>query len=375
MLPYFKSRIAPFVKKTGCNAILYFMFGRHIKEACTMASNEAQAILDKIYPAPKGSCFANNLIAPDGVTDLTIIIPVYNAENYIEECISSVLNQNTKYRYVIKVINDGSTDRTGSILKRFEANPLITVIGKQNGGAADARNLALKEISSKYVMFVDGDDVLYPNAVEALLDAAYRYDTQIIQGGYERFSGDRLLSTVKGKLSGDEKDKHKVSGLPCAKVYESSIFQNVQFPIGFWFEDTIVIFLLACKARKISLIDTVIYRWRVHSHSMSCKTQEGNVKLLDTFYVFRLILDELNRYDIKPDHSTYEKSLRQAVINGKRLFALPEQVRQAAFVLLSEVIQTKLPACHTKQGFMYREMEKALRNKEFKRYEALCKWM
>lgn len=129
--------------------------------------------------------------------NLTIIVPVYNVEKYVGGCIESLLNQKTKYSYIIKIVNDGSTDSSKQIIQGFIDNPKIQFLEKQNGGLSSARNYGIKNIESDYVLFVDSDDVIKNNTVELLLDKAYSEELSIVEGNYYYFEGNKMISKMQ----------------------------------------------------------------------------------------------------------------------------------------------------------------------------------
>ena len=123
-----------------------------------MSIEEAYSLLNAYSPRPNGTCYTTNRI--ESVYDLQIIVPAYNAEKYIKDCLDSVCNQHSKYRTLVTVINDGSTDGTEHILAGITSenggNELcIRVINQDNRGHSGARNAALSNIEAKYVMFLD----------------------------------------------------------------------------------------------------------------------------------------------------------------------------------------------------------------------------
>lgn len=113
----------------------------------------------------------------------SIIVPIYNVEDYIEDCLKSVLDQSYK-NYEVICIDDGSTDQSGIIIDAIkERDSRVKVIHKGNGGLSSARNAGIREASGKYVMFLDSDDMLTDGALDALNKATEQYDVDII--GYE----------------------------------------------------------------------------------------------------------------------------------------------------------------------------------------------
>ena len=149
-----------------------------------LTPGEAQRILAGYSPDPGTTCVANNKLDPQ--FDLQIIVPAYNAEKYIAQCLESALHQDTKYSYLITVVNDGSTDRTPEIIESYHVKfpDRIEVINQENKGFSGARNVALRVLKGRYITFLDSDDVLGEGAVETLLDAANMTDADIVQGGW-----------------------------------------------------------------------------------------------------------------------------------------------------------------------------------------------
>ena len=108
--------------------------------------------------------------------DLMIIVPVYNAAEYLEDCIKSLLVQETGYSYCVVFVNDGSTDESANILNKYAKKENVYIINKKNEGVAEARNIALKYIRGKCVLFVDADDMLMDNAIEVLMRKSVETD-------------------------------------------------------------------------------------------------------------------------------------------------------------------------------------------------------
>ena len=119
---------------------------------------------------------------------LSIIVPGYNVEEFIEECLNSILDQTFK-NYEVILIDDESPDNTGKIMDEYAAKyPNFTVIHKKNEGISVARNLGIELANGKYVAFVDSDDVLAPTAYQVLVPPLERDNTDISVGGVKRFN-------------------------------------------------------------------------------------------------------------------------------------------------------------------------------------------
>ena len=106
---------------------------------------------------------------------VSIIVPVYNVEEYLRECVDSILNQTYSDVEVI-LVDDGSTDQSGNICDEYaKMDSRIKVIHKKNGGVSAARNTGIGEASGEYLMFVDSDDAIHPELVEAYMTVSYTH--------------------------------------------------------------------------------------------------------------------------------------------------------------------------------------------------------
>lgn len=151
----------------------------------SMTEDTAVSLLHSYSPDPSTTCVANNTLNPQ--YDLQIIVPAYNVDKYVAECLESILNQKTYYSYLVTVVNDGSTDKTPEIIRSYQEKypDRMEVINQENRGFSGARNAALKVLKGRYITFLDSDDVMAGSAIEALLDKADGKD--IIQGGWYTF--------------------------------------------------------------------------------------------------------------------------------------------------------------------------------------------
>lgn len=127
-----------------------------------------------------------NLLTQFKMAFVSIIVPVYNSENFLDECIQSVLVQSFK-DWELLLINDGSTDKSPFICDKYASlDSRIQVIHKINTGVSDSRNIALDKSKGKYVIFLDSDDYWYDNtSLKQLVDIAEKYDLDILQGEYK----------------------------------------------------------------------------------------------------------------------------------------------------------------------------------------------
>ena len=115
---------------------------------------------------------------------ISIIIPIYNVQDYLKKCLDSLYLQ-TRPDYEIILVNDGSTDNSLSICKEYkEKYPDTILIDKHNGGLSDARNTGVAVATGRYIYFLDSDDWLAPNAIRPLYDMAINKNCEVVQGGF-----------------------------------------------------------------------------------------------------------------------------------------------------------------------------------------------
>lgn len=131
--------------------------------------------------------------------EISLIIPVYNGEKYIEECLDSVLNQSMSNIEII-VVNDGSTDNSLSILKDYKkSNEQIKIINKENAGASEARRDGVKHATGKYICFLDNDDFLHPLYIETMYNMMKKTGADLVECPYTRF--DSIENTQEEPMS------------------------------------------------------------------------------------------------------------------------------------------------------------------------------
>lgn len=210
---------------------------------------------------------------------ISIIIPVFNAEKYIEECINSILNQ-TYSKIEIIIINDGSTDNSEKIcLELSKKDQRIKYIYQNNAGVTVARKTGVENATGEWISFVDADDILSPYAIQTLIEKSKGQD--IVIGDIKPFynTTENILHTPKSKEFVFNKDqyikillsstKFRIHG-PCAKIYKKELFDNNSFEIPRSIkrgEDFIMNIRLGLKANSIYYSKTIIYLYRQHYSS------------------------------------------------------------------------------------------------------------
>lgn len=290
-----------------------------------------KGFLKEQNPVPKGICFKKNNLGEKIINkkeiNLSIIIPCYNVEKYVKECIESVLSQKTKFKYEVILINDGSLDNTLNILKKYEDRKEIVLVDQKNKGFSGARNTGLQYVQGEYLMFVDSDDRLAENAIENLLSVAYKESYEIVEGRYVLFNRENILFEEPIKKKINTKPVEDLKGFPWAKVIKSSLFKNLIFPEGYWFEDTIMNFLVYPRTNRFKIIDNIVYEYRKNVYGISY-TAKKNKKSIDSTWITELMIKSLDKFGINISKELYKLIIKQCLMNYQRVFFLNSKIRK-----------------------------------------------
>lgn len=231
---------------------------------------------------------------------LSVIIPVYNVENYIEKCILSIVNQTYKDLEII-VVNDGSNDNSGIILDKLaEKYEKIKVIHKPNGGVSSARNAGLEVAKGKYIGFVDGDDWLEPNTYEEMINVMVESNSNICYAA-SRYDGEDITKWYFGPFSKVEKNfmlRNFAAGTGIAHVgttvYEKQIIGNTRFDekIAYW-EDLDFQIRVLNNAETVYLVEKPYYHLVLRSDSATAvRASKKSLGALKISYNLREIFGE-----------------------------------------------------------------------------------
>ena len=247
---------------------------------------------------------------------ISIIIPIYNVEKYLRDCLESVINQTYENIEMI-LVDDGSPDNCGKICDEYsKRDSRIKVIHKPNGGLSSARNAGLDIANGEYVSFIDSDDVIDKRFIEVLYEMCDENNCDISQCNFIRFSDEikfetneknsiEILSStaMQNRLFVYTKSAQTV--VVCNKLYKKYLFQDIRFPIGKIHEDegTTYKVLYFCKS-NVAVSDLCLYYYRENANSITGK--KFNIKRLD---VLDLYEERKNFYKEKEENELYQKSL------------------------------------------------------------------
>ena len=271
---------------------------------------------------------------------ISIIVPIYNVEKYLRECLDSISGQTYK-KFECIMVNDGSTDSSQQIAEEYLTDSRFKLINQSNKGLSEARNTGISHIreESTFVAFVDSDDYIYSNFLETLIEHI-EDDVDIIEGMIEYFHDEikvdnishnfekKILITKDDKLRELALNKLRVSVFP--KLFRKSLLTEVFFPEEWIFEDLAVVPELVSNSKKWIKLPKVIYGYRIRPNSIT--TKEFSEEKLDVFKIFgkydlffkyesdrtKLLVEKikylhLNYHDIEfvPENNQYKQLYKQ----------------------------------------------------------------
>ena len=194
-----------------------------------------------------------------GAKLISVIVPVYNVERYLDKCIESICSQTFRNLEII-LSDDGSTDSSGTICDCWaERDSRIRVIHKKNGGLSDARNAGIEIATGTYFMFVDSDDTITTDTIERLYSALTEYSCEIAVCNMVRVYDDDTTEPFYAPADTltvwEDWQRFETLKQPsvCNKLFQADLFEDVRFPKGKLYEDTFVYHVLAHRANRIVL--------------------------------------------------------------------------------------------------------------------------
>lgn len=225
------------------------------------------------------------------IPKVSIVVPVYNVEKYLEKCLDSIVSQ-TCQDFVVYLVNDGSPDRSIDIMRKYQKmHPdMFVVINKLNGGLSSARNKAIRQVYTKYITFIDSDDYVHDRYIELLLKTIEQHDADIVECGLKKvYTNDKqnvdLLPTLLG-VNDVEKNPYVICHMrveACAKLYKTDLFhkENIEYPEGLIFEDTATTPRLVARSKKTVSTHDILYYYLQREDSITSTVNEKIFHLYD----------------------------------------------------------------------------------------------
>lgn len=217
---------------------------------------------------------------------VSIVVPVYNVEKYLWECLYSLKEQSYKNIEVI-MVNDGSTDGSRDICEKICEDKRFILINKKNGGLSSARNAGIDVARGEYITFVDSDDFVDQDFVQRLYDSVKTNDSQISIIGYQTCTDSgKVIQKFKYYRQGIvEKDEifksilteECIANYAWNKLYSIQLFTHHRFPEGKAYEDVFLMYKLFDEADRISVCDDCSYFYRMRNNSITTSPSKQNL--------------------------------------------------------------------------------------------------
>ena len=217
---------------------------------------------------------------------VSVIVPVYNSEDYLEQCVKSLIGQ-TYNNLEIILVDDGSTDKSGAICEYFKScDGRIIVIHQENRGVSYARNTALMIAKGEWISFVDSDDTVELTYIERLWQLCYENNVQVsLCGGHKKNDDNEneisILTTKEYMLN------HQKQYAVWGHLWNRKLFENIFFPIGKLSEDVAIIYKLLYRAKEIVISTEKLYHVTKREGSLSRPSERIGKCEIDKITILR----------------------------------------------------------------------------------------
>ncbi len=246
---------------------------------------------------------------------LSIIIPLYNGEQYIINCLDSIRKQKGIFVEVV-VINDGSTDASLDIIKdyqeKYSDTMAIRIYNQNNGGQGAARNAGIEKANGRYIMFLDQDDTLVENILLDMFTIIENTDADILIGGYQRVLNGVVRRKVK--LQQEEWSKFRIVA-PWGKLYRKDflINNNIRFMPIVLGEDIYFMLMNYCYSPKVIISENIYYNWTDNKNSVS---NTKHKRLTEETYVLNLFMkiESIPNISVLKENKMYEYFLMKTAV-------------------------------------------------------------
>jgi CDP-ribitol ribitolphosphotransferase / teichoic acid ribitol-phosphate polymerase len=274
----------------------------------------------------------------ENIKKVSVIIPLYNVEELIEETVNGLLSQTLKeVEYIL--VDDGSSDGTYNLAVNLtKDNHRFKVVHQENQGPAAARNHGLRLATGEYICFVDADDLLSETALEVMYKAAIENNAELVTGGSVRFNskGKWFIKAhvERGLMVPGAKDIFKNPELlysigPCAKLYKRDLIDGIFFPEHIRFgEDQPFVLHAYINAKKIYTVDSVVYYYRLREGDNKSLTQSVDKNPLETLdYVLEMLKVNDRKFQNGPSQNMLKAKYYERVMTHELWPAIRESIK------------------------------------------------
>ncbi len=220
---------------------------------------------------------------------ISIIIPCYNAEKTIKRCLESVISQTYKNIEIV-IINDGSIDKTDSIIKKYINDNRIKYYNRSNHGIGKTRNFGIKEATGEYITFLDSDDYLPNDAIDNLYKLAQKNKLDLVVSDYyvdnKNIKSEKIKSFPITNIKNNPNLIFDINLAPWNKLYKKELIENIKFEENLKYEDAPFVIESIIKAKRIGKIDKETYYYVVNPNS---ETTIRDERIFDIFKILDII--------------------------------------------------------------------------------------
>lgn len=246
---------------------------------------------------------------------ISLIVPVYNVEKELAKCLETIINQTYKNIEII-LVNDGSTDNSLTICEHYsKTDKRIQLITQKNQGLSAARNTGLKFANGKFIMFIDSDDYVSKTFCEKAIKLIKKYNSDIAFFDYNLVKDKKVKHITQhfnnGRISKDEALQISLSDSHAwNKIYKASLFKNITYPVGYFYEDTLTTYRLIARGKDFSYRKFATYNYVIRQGSI---TASGTNKKLvtDSFIADYYRCKYINKY-----HPKISEDFNKSLINS-----------------------------------------------------------
>ena len=230
---------------------------------------------------------------------ISIIVPIYNSEKYLNKCIDSLINQTEKNIEII-LVNDGSTDNSEEIIKEYK-DKRIKYYKNKNQGIGKTRNFGIEQATGSYIMFVDSDDYIEKNACEKMYNKAVNENLDVVLCDfYKEYDNGNIeeIHTNSFNNSSLKENPNIITDYLCpwAKIYDRKMIidNNIKFVENLKYEDAPFVIKALCTAKKIGKIDECLNYYLIHDNS---ETTVRDKKCFDILQIIDIIRNYTSNFD------------------------------------------------------------------------------
>lgn len=277
---------------------------------------------------------------------LSVIVPVYKAEEYLNECVDSILAQTMDDLEII-LVDDGSPDKSGEIMAAYAAQypDIIRTITLDNGGQGRARNHGIDIARGEYLSFIDSDDYIAPDMYERLFAAVEKNNADIAVCDMEKRFPDGRCEYVNSALSDNPL---AAAGSSCDKIFRRSLVGDIRYPTGLWYEDFAFSAKLLMKSRKTVFVKAPLYIYRCgQSSTMNNNNTRKNLDIIAIMEDIR-VFAEANGYLDAFDYLLINHVLLESI---KRVAAQNTPERGEIIATLRSYVKQYIPSLKNNAAF------------------------